>query len=162
MNELSNKEKNKGALLPPIVFTLLLMLSICGCRSIRYVPVETVKTEYISHTDTVLRTDSIIKEKNTIIREADSSLIALLGIQLKNNEKAILVLQKELQKQINKQAEYKTDTIIKVDSIQVPYPVEKQLTKWQQMKMNVGGLAIVLCIIGIVSVVVGFILKRKT
>jgi hypothetical protein len=31
--------------------------------------------------------------------------------------------------------------MIKIDSVQVPYPVEKQLTRWQQMKIELGGWA---------------------
>jgi hypothetical protein len=33
----------------------------------------------------------------------------------------------------------KTDSFIKVDSIAVPYPVEKKLSKWEQIKIDVGG-----------------------
>ena len=29
--------------------------------------------------------------------------------------------------------------MIKVDSVQVPYPVEKQLSRWQSIKMELGG-----------------------
>ena len=36
------------------------------------------------------------------------------------------------------------------DSIQVPYPVEKKLTRWQQLKINAGGyLLAVLMLIGL-------------
>ena len=35
----------------------------------------------------------------------------------------------------------RADTMIKIDSVQVPYPVEKQLTRWQQMKIELGGWA---------------------
>lgn len=34
-----------------------------------------------------------------------------------------------------------TVSVTRVDSIQVPYPVEKQLTKWQQIKIELGGWA---------------------
>jgi hypothetical protein len=40
----------------------------------------------------------------------------------------------------------------KTDSIQVPYPVEKELTKWQKLCINVGGWAIGIVIIGIIAV----------
>jgi len=36
----------------------------------------------------------------------------------------------------------KTDTVIQRDSIRVPYPVEKPLSKWEQAKMDFGGIAI--------------------
>jgi hypothetical protein len=34
-----------------------------------------------------------------------------------------------------------TDTVIKTDSIQVPYPVEKELSRWQKIKLELGGWA---------------------
>ena len=32
--------------------------------------------------------------------------------------------------------------VTRTDSVQVPYPVERQLTRWQQFKMRVGGWAV--------------------
>ena len=143
---------------------ILLSLLFSGCKSIQYVPVEKVKTEYINRTDTVNKIDTLISEKETIIREADSSLVAKLGLQLKANERAILILQRELEKQVSKESEHKTDTVIKTDSVQVPYPVERKLTKWEQTKMDAGGIAIGVCIAFLIIIIVGFIVRayRKT
>ena len=77
----------------------LMLFLLFGCKT-QYVPVETVRTVYEHHTDTVKQTDSIKTEKETIIREArpeDSLMLAKLGIRLKENERAILVLQKKLE-----------------------------------------------------------------
>ena len=143
-----------------LVFSLLLS----GCKSIQYVPVEKVKTEYINRTDTVNKIDTLISEKETIIREADSSLVAKLGLQLKANERAILILQRELERQVSKESEHKTDTVIKTDSVQVPYPVERKLTKWEQTKMDAGGIAIGVCIVFLIIIIVDFMVRayRKT
>ena len=35
----------------------------------------------------------------------------------------------------------KADTVMQRDSVRVPYPVEKSLTKWQRWKMDLGGWA---------------------
>lgn len=110
----------------------LLLMSLTSCRSVRYVPVERVLAEYHNHTDTVKQTDSVIIEKETIIREADSTLLAKLGLKLKENEKAILILKMELEKQKREVSEHKTDTVIVRDSIPVPYKVEKELTWYQE------------------------------
>ena len=142
-------------------FIFLFVLLFTGCKSIQYVPVEKVKTEYISRTDTVNKIDTLISEKETIIREADSSLVAKLGLQLKANERAILVLQRELERQVSKESEHKTDTIIKTDSVQVPYPVERNLSKWEQVKMDAGGLAIGGCLLLIIIVIGYWIFKIR-
>lgn len=114
-----------------IVGVIMVLLSITSCRSIRYVPVESVRTEYINHTDTVTITDSIIHNKETIIREADSTTLARLGLQLKENERALLILQRELERQKSAHQEHRTDTIIVRDSVDVPVLVEKELTWYQ-------------------------------
>jgi hypothetical protein len=40
----------------------------------------------------------------------------------------------------------RTDTLMKTDSIQIPYPVEKQLSKWQRFKLDFGGTAMLIVI----------------
>lgn len=152
-----NSGCGKNLLYCCIVIVLILVLSACKTQ---YVPVETIRTEYINRTDTVKQTDSIFTNKETIIKEADNALIAELGLQLKDNERAILILQKELQKQVSKESEHKTDTIIKTDSIQVPYPVERKLSKWEQIKMDIGGIAIG-GFIGIVVIIIATFLIRR-
>ncbi len=147
-------------LLIAVVVTIC-MVFLSSCKSIQYVPVETVRTEYVNRTDTFRQVDSVFSEKETIIREADSALVASLGLQLKANERAILILRKELEKQVNKESEHITDTVIKTDSVQIPYPVEKQLTKWQKTKMEAGGIAIAVCIMATVFIIVGLIMRAR-
>lgn len=138
-----------------VIILILIIIGIVGCKSIQYVPVETVKTVYQNHTDTLLRTDTIQTERETIIREADSATLTTLGLQLKANERAILILKRELERQVSKESEHKSDTIIERDTIQVPVPVEKQLTKWQQFKLDFADIALVICVL-IIVVISGF------
>ena len=50
--------------------------------------------------------------------------------------------------------------ISRTDSIQVPYPIEKQLTKWQSMKLELGGWALGIIIVFIL-VLIGRYVKQK-
>ena len=90
-----------------------------SCKSIQYVPVETTKrdTTYLSQTkiDSIYHRDSIYVE-----RKGDTVYLSKY---------------KYLYKYIEKH-----DTLWreKVDTIQVEYPVEAQLTKWQKIKINIG------------------------
>lgn len=136
---------NAGCGGPVLAIFLLVAFLFCGCKSIQYVPVETVKTEYIHNTDTVIKTDSVKSEKETVIREArpeDSVMIAKLGIKLQDNERLLILLQKELSDARCEVYESHTDTVIKTDSIQVPYPVEKQLGRFQQFCLDFGKIMI--------------------
>lgn len=42
---------------------------------------------------------------------------------------------------------------VKVDSIRVPYPVEKKLTRWEQARMDLGSLAVCLSGVAIIFVI---------
>jgi hypothetical protein len=60
---------------------------------------------------------------------------------------------------MSQQREAVHDTIERVDSVRVPYPVEKQLTRWQSLKMEAGGIAFALLIIIVIVLVVCIIKK---
>ena len=116
------------------VLTTLLLLVVWSCRTTEYVPVEVVRsdTTYINKVqrDSIYQLDSVY-----ILDRGDTILIAKTKYLYKDR----LV----------------RDTIYrsKVDSIQVPYPVEQQLTRWEQFRLDVGGWAIVTVIIIILIVV---------
>ena len=116
---------------------VLLMSAICftGCRTTQYVPVETIKTEYktrdsIRH-DSIYQRDSIyvIDRGDTVYTYKDRYLYKYLYLN-------------------------RIDTVIKTDSIQIPYPVEKALTRWQKAKIELVGWAFgVLIMLAIVLVI---------
>lgn len=141
-----------------ILFVLFLCL---GC-SPRVVTVPEYHYESRNTTDTVLLHDSILRERNTIIREADSAMLSELGIRLQQGERAVLVLRKELERALSQQKEITHDTIIKTDSIRVPYPVEKKLTKWQQLKIGAGEIILVVSCLIAVIMWLRFLVRRKT
>ncbi len=117
-----------------LLYIILLMLAICltSCRSIKSVPVETVKTEY--KTRDSIRFDSIY--------EHDSIFLFVKGDT---------VYKEKYRYKYRYLTINKTDTVMLTDSVQIPYPVEKQLTRWQQMKIELGGWAVgVIVILSIV------------
>lgn len=117
-----------------LLYIILLTLAICltSCRSIKYVPVETVKTEY--KTRDSIRFDSIY--------EHDSIFLVVKGDT---------VYKEKYRYKYRYLTINKTDTVMLTDSVQIPYPVEKQLTRWQQMKIELGGWAVgVIVILSIV------------
>ena len=140
-----------------IVFVLMcLMALLVSCRT-QYVPVETVRTEYVNRTDTVHRTDTVTNEKETVIREVnngDSALLAKYGIQIKDNERMLLFLQWEIDKERSKEREVQHDTTIVRDTIQVPYPVEKK-----QSAVDRFGDKLMLLLI--LVLLLGFVFRRR-
>lgn len=125
-----------------IVFCLIGLMSLAGCRA--YVPVETVRTEYRHTTDTIEKSDTVIKERETIIREAnkgDSALLQKMGIRLSENERLLLLLQRELDRERSKEHAQSRDTVTVCDTIQVPYPVEGKVKAGEKAKLLSAGAA---------------------
>ena len=137
-----------------VVFIMLFGFLFCSCRSTQYVPVETIKTEIKEVHDTIKIQDTIKSEKQIVIREADTSEIerinAEYGFKLDKAQKTILILNKELQQQSHKEDEVKEKIVYKDKEVQVPYPVEKKLSKWEQIKIDLGGWMVGIILISII------------
>lgn len=102
------------------IILMILIVLLHGCSSVRYVPVETVKIEY--RTRDSIRYDSIYKYDSIYLKEKGDTVERYI----KNIEYRYLYINN-------------TDTVLKTDSVQVPYPVEKKLTKWESIKLDMGG-----------------------
>lgn len=121
---------------------LLMIAMLCSCTSVRYVPVESVKTDsiYINKVEV----DSIYMQDSVYIKEKGDT-IYMYKYKYLNRYKLL------------------TDTmyVSKTDTIFNVVEVEKPLTKWQKVKLDLGGFAfggiVVLAIIAIFAV----IRKRK-
>lgn len=137
-----------------VVFIMLFGFLFCSCRSTQNVPVETIKTEIKEVHDTIKIQDTIKSEKQIIIREADTSEIerinAEYGFKLDKAQKTILILNKELQQQSHKEKDVKEKIVYKTKEVQVPYPVEKKLSKWEQLKIDLGGWIVGFIILSII------------
>lgn len=109
-----------------IVIAFVLALIVCamiGCTTTKYIPVETVRIDSVRyHTfkvDSIVITDSIIEKEyikgDTVFKEKES-------YRYRNTHKA------------------KVDTIreTKVEYVEKPIEVEKELTAWQKFKINAG------------------------
>lgn len=146
-----------------IVIIVIVSLFFSSCKT-QYVPVETVRTEIVNVHDTIKQTDSVKTETNTIIRESrpeDSLMLAELGIKLKANERLLILLQKQVAEKNNQTYESHTKDSVRIDSVQVPYPVEKKLTKWEQTKMDMGGVAMTVLVVVIIILLLKWLIKRS-
>lgn len=119
---------------------LLLFIFISGCRSIQYVPVETVKIEYRDR----LKIDSIIKYDSVYFD------------RYMKGDTAFII--KEKYKYLDK-IKIVHDSVFKTDSIPVTVIVEKQLSKWEKVKMDAGGWAIGVASCLLITLVI-YIIRR--
>ena len=140
-----------------LLVMVLTLLSLAGCKTVKFVPVPEYHTLYKTRVDTVQRWDSVRDVQWMTVREVDSTQLAALGIQIKGLKNALLIERNKLLQKISNEKTHKVDTIMQRDSIRVPYPVEKPLTKWQQWKMDAGGWAM-----GVVAVLVILVIIKVT
>lgn len=119
------------AFLLAAAFIILMMLH--GCRT-KYISVPEYHNVYVTKHDTLTKHDSVY-QKELVDRFVKGDTVFLTKTKVDYRYKNI----------------YKTlyRDSIKTDSVRVPYPVEKKLSRWQGLKMEVGGWAI-----GVLSVVV--------
>lgn len=115
---------------------------LTGCKTTKYVPVETVKTEYRDReverlsTDTVTDTRFIFVKGDTVVDYRERTKTRIVEVR-------------------------DTATVVKTDSVAVPYPVERKLTRWERTKMDYGGWAIGAVMAIIAAAVVWLRLRQK-
>ena len=123
-----------------LLYILAIVCLLCGCKHVQYVPVETVRLDSIYLTQTLR--DSIVRYDSVYVRDKGDTLYVERWKCLYRDR-------------------VRVDTMVsvRVDTLAVPYPVEKRLTRWERMKMEAGGYAIVAgC--AAVLVVVGWMVYR--
>ena len=108
----------------------------------KYVPVETVRSDtlYVNRLqrDSVYVADSVfVREKGDTVRIVRTRYVDRWRVR--------------------------TDTLRMVsnDTIRVPYPVEKELTRWQRVKLDAGGIAIGVATAALLAIVVWLVLRSR-
>lgn len=106
---------------------------LCGCspRTV-HVPMETVRTEYRDRDVHLFSTDSVNNTQFVFVK----------------GDTVVCLQEKE---RIRRVEVHDTIKVILTDTIRVPYPVERALSRWEQTKMDfggmaLGGIAVALCI----------------
>ena len=105
------------------ILMMLLSLLFSSCRSVQFVPVETVK-ETIEYRDRILR-DSI--------HVLDSVMMTIKGDTVLRDRWRIVYKDRLVRD---------TTYVYRTDSVQIPYPVEKTLSRWERFKIGLGGWAL--------------------
>ncbi len=111
---------------------LLLLFILCilsGCKT-RYVPVEQVKTEFIDKVAEVQVIDSVTDTRFVYVK---GDTIVAWRDRIKWREREI----------------HDTVLIQKIDTVRLPYPTERKLSRLERIKMDYGGFAIAVTILAV-------------
>ena len=155
-------DRLNGAIWGLIACVIISML--CGCRTTRYVPVESVRTEYKDRV--VMRHDTVrdsVRVSNDVYRH-DSVLIKMQGDTVYVERWHTLLQSSSLQNRSERsKAAHDTLYVTRTDSVRVPVPVERKLTKWEKTKMDFGTAAMVISAMAIIAgiVILAWWLRRK-
>ncbi len=128
----------KGLIWGFVLCALITLVS--GCRSVKYVPVETVRTE----------DRTVTKEVHDTVAVYDTRIVYVKGDTVV-----------DLRYRDRWRIETVHDTMVNTvrSEVPVPYPVEKRMTKWERFKIDYSGYAIFVLSFGMVIVV--WLLKKS-
>lgn len=132
----------KGLFWGLLICTLISLLS--GCKSVQYVPVETVRTDSV-YIDRFQR-DSIYLQDSVFVNRWTA------GDTVYQDKVVWKYVYRD-------KVKYDTVAILRSDTVRVPYPVERRLSTWEKVRLNVGEWAIGAVII-IIIIVVGIIVYK--
>lgn len=100
---------------------MLACLVLAGCKTVRYVPVETVRTDsvYVDRftRDSVYLRDSVFVNRWTV---GDTVFVDKVSVKYLYRDRW----------------RHDTVAVTRRDSVQVPLPVERELGWWQQTRLN--------------------------
>lgn len=176
MSKASNPHYRRRGCLDIITFYALswtaliwLLVSLCGCGRTVYEPMEVVRTEYVEADTTGLyerlrsffesmysretSSDSVIdRQKETVVLKEN-------GDTARHDTERTVYVSSRREKELEHEVRQRDSTIaalrlrlesVKTDSVPVPYPVERHLSRWERAKMDfggfaLGGVAVVIC-----------------
>lgn len=131
-----------------LALTLLICLAISvltGCTKTIYVPQESVCTEYRDKVIESLRVDTVaLRDSVAVYVNGDT----VRETRYRDRWRTRIV------------ERHDTCTVIKTDSVQVPVPVERKLTRWEQTKQDVGGMAMGGIVVA-VAVIAWLVYKKR-
>ena len=145
-----------------VLMAVLACSLLAGCApQTRYYPVETVRKEYVNaDTAALSQLISLLREQlhskeRTIDSLMQSHKERLVlndkGDTLRHDTEHTVYRYSSREKELERELLMRDSVIerlrtelssVKADSIPAPYPVEKKLTRWEQAKLDVGGMAI--------------------
>lgn len=163
-----------------IAASVWLIVALSGCTRTTYLPVESVHTEYREadttgiyerlrdYFESTYRKD--VTSDSVIDRSKETVVLKENGDTARHDKERIVYVSSRREKELEHKLS-QSDSIIdslrlqlasvKTDSIPVPYPVERKLSRWEQAKMDMGGFALGAIAIGLCVAVVWLIRKFR-
>ena len=127
-------------------FVLMLGMGLSGCSRTVYVPVEAVRADTVyqskAYADTTWLRDSI-------------------HVEIRTGTDTVWVT--KYKEHVRWRDRWRTDTVYvsRTDSVRVPVPVERELTRWERVRLDLGGAAIVAVAVLVLFVIAYIVYKSR-
>ena len=163
-----------------LIVAMLLLLSMCSCTRTMYEPVEEVRTEYKDADTTAIynqllklfesRKEKEVHSDSLIDRTKETVVLRENGDTARHDKERIVYRATNREKELEVENKMLRDSIfllntrlesIKTDSVPVIMPVERKLSRWEQTKMDFGGMAIGAVAVVICAAVVWLVKKFR-
>ena len=134
---------------------------VCSCRTIKYVPVESYADSVVVEklVEVQLPPDSVTIR--ALLECDENGKVVLNWLDIANSKKAEAQLTIDSLGNLLAKMKTQKDTVYLpskevtvTKEVKVPYPVEKELTRWQQFRMDFGGWAMCIVVISILILIV--------
>lgn len=124
--------------------TLLVLVAVLltACKTVEYVPLETVRTE--TQERLVEVHDSVYIHDSTVIRTKGDTVFETRWKYIYRDR-----------------LKHDTAYVHRTDSIPVPYPVERQLTKWERLKVDHAGWINLVLLIALTCIVLLYRFRKS-
>ena len=163
-----------------IASVIWLAVALSGCSTTKYVPLESVRTEYKEADTTAIYNrlcdffESVYRRetsKDSVIdRSKETVVLKENGDTARHDKERIVYVSSRREKELEHKLSQRDSIInalrlqlesVKVDSIPIPYPVERELSRWEKAKMDLGGMAMGGLCAAVLAAVVVWIIKIK-
>lgn len=149
------------------IYCFLLISALWSCRSVKYVPVESTADSVVIEKLVEVQLPPDSATIRALLECDENGRVVLSWLDIANSKNAQAQLTIDSLGNLLAKLRTQQDTIYLpskevtvTKEVKVPYPVEKELTRWQSMKLELGGWAFGI-IITAALIIVGWILYKS-
>jgi hypothetical protein len=146
------------------LFRIFLMtFLLAGCTRTVYVPMPSVSVERNDHSVNATDIEKDRSRESTREQVTSDTKVTVNenGDTLRTDTRFIYLRDRETERE-NERLRAIVDSLrsVKVDSVPVPYPVERELSRWERTKVDFGGYAMAL-LGAVIAVAVTWLARRR-
>lgn len=128
------------------IYCIILIIALWSCRSVKYVPVESTADSIVVEKLVEIQLPPDSATIRALLECDENGRVVLSWLDIANSRNAQAKLTIDSLGNLLAKMRTQPDTVYLpskevtvTKEVNVPYPVEKELTRWQQMKLELGG-----------------------